>query len=406
MTYAAELEYFKKLLKRHNLQVLTYCPGENSAPGIDFGLRELLGMRKDYDSCFISPPEGFSENRIYKLTDSFSCSYIYFLLPDLPDLTVLIIGPYMSFNISRGGIMELSELLGIPALQVNRLEGYYENLPVISDMTPIMNAVIAFGETIWGSADKFDIADVGLPDDPISDIPENIVGGRERLPIDMQLMETRYSYENSMMEMVSQGQIHRLELMLANLGAMSFEQRASDPLRNAKNYCIICNTLLRKAAEQGGVHPVYIDEMSSVFARRIENIFTVEASQRMIAEMMRSYCRLVRKRASESYSPLIQKAILYIDADISRDLSLHSLAEQLNISDGYLSTIFRKETGRTLTEFVNEKRVRTGAHLLRTTRMQIQTVAQYCGIPDVNYFSKVFKKFIGKSPKEYRASLK
>ena len=40
--------------------------------------------------------------------------------------------------------------------------------------------------------------------------------------------------------------------------------------------------------------------------------------------------------------------------------------------------------------------------LLNSTNMQIQTIAQYCGIPDVNYFTKTFKKYIGKTPKEYR----
>ena len=45
------------------------------------------------------------------------------------------------------------------------------------------------------------------------------------------------------------------------------------------------------------------------------------------------------------------------------------------------------------------------ATLLRTTALQVQTVAQYCGMTDVNYFSKVFKRYVGLSPKEFRQSL-
>jgi len=41
--------------------------------------------------------------------------------------------------------------------------------------------------------------------------------------------------------------------------------------------------------------------------------------------------------------------------------------------------------------------------LLNATDMQVQTIAQYCGIPDVNYFTKTFKRIVGKTPKEYRA---
>ena len=43
--------------------------------------------------------------------------------------------------------------------------------------------------------------------------------------------------------------------------------------------------------------------------------------------------------------------------------------------------------------------------MLRSGTLQVQTVAQYCGIPDVNYFSKLFKRYTGVSPKEFRATL-
>ena len=93
-----------------------------------------------------------------------------------------------------------------------------------------------------------------------------------------------------------------------------------------------------------------------------------------------------------------------IESDLTGDLSLHTVAEKNNVSPGYLSGVFHQETGKTFTEFVNEKRMEQGERLLRSSALQIQTIAQYCGIPDVNYFSKLFKKHYGKTPKEYRKS--
>ena len=61
--------------------------------------------------------------------------------------------------------------------------------------------------------------------------------------------------------------------------------------------------------------------------------------------------------------------------------------------------------GQPLTTYVNQKRMEHAATLLRSGTLQVQTVAQYCGIPDVNYFSKLFKRYIGVSPKEFRATL-
>ena len=106
------------------------------------------------------------------------------------------------------------------------------------------------------------------------------------------------------------------------------------------------------------------------------------------------------------YSLVVQRTILLIDSDLSADLSLKTLAENQNISPGYLSTVFRRDTGKTLSEYIRDKRIRHAEHLLATTHLQVQTVALHCGIMDVQYFSKIFKKHTGKTPKAYRESLK
>ena len=99
----------------------------------------------------------------------------------------------------------------------------------------------------------------------------------------------------------------------------------------------------------------------------------------------------------------MQKAVTYIETEPAADLHLQHLAHTLNLSAGYLSTLFHRETGKTVTEYVTHARMETAANLLRSTQLQIQTVAQHCGITDVNYFSKVFKKHFGMTMREWRA---
>ena len=118
--------------------------------------------------------------------------------------------------------------------------------------------------------------------------------------------------------------------------------------------------------------------------------------------MVRKYCLLVKNHSLKGYSMLVRKVITNIIYDLTADLSLKVQAKELNVNPSYLSTLFKKETGQTLTEFVNRKRIEHAILLLNSTDMQIQVVAQYCGIPDVNYFTKTFKKIVGKTPKEYR----
>ena len=180
------------------------------------------------------------------------------------------------------------------------------------------------------------------------------------------------------------------------------EKRSADPIRSLKNYTIILNTLLRKGAEAGSVHPLHIDSLSSRFARQIEQISTPENAVALQKEMVHKYCLLVKNHSMKGYSLLIQKVLVRIDSDLTADLSLKTQAALLNVNASYLSTLFKKGTGQTLTDYVNKKRVEHALFLLNSSSMQIQTIAQYCGIPDVNYFTKIFKKYVGKTPKEYR----
>ena len=401
MPYGPALSFLRNIGKKFHLQIITLTPGESDAPSVDLGLRSFLGMEDRYNHMVGDMVLRSEARTIYRLTDEFYCSYIYLQLPGTPRHTALIAGPYITFEMSHEQFAADVERLGIPPWLSRRVEEYYRNVPVLQDPSLLLNLFTAFGETLW---DDFIITEVDhtapLPDLAALTIPE--ANTSQQLLMDMQIMQARYDSENELLRVVAAGQVLRAERLLNGFIPTHFARRAADPVRDIKNYCIIGNTLMRKAAEQGGVHPVYLDEISSAFAKRIEGLSAVEAGEGLFSDMVRSYCRLVRKHTAQHYSPQVEKAVLFIDADLSQDLSLGTIAENLNISAGYLSSVFRKETGKTVTEYVNEKRTEHAAALLRGSSLQVQTVAQYCGIPDVNYFSKIFKRRYGVTPREYR----
>jgi len=342
-----------------------------------------------------------------KATSRFLLRYI-FLAPgeDLPD-TVLLIGPYLTAPLDPSDIMEMAEQSHLPPQTVKYITHAYENVPVLRPDSHLFVLLDAFCERMWGTS-SFAVTD--QTDDftpPLLPTGESDRGDLfDTALINMRLMEKRYEFENEIMDAVSRGQIHKESQLLSAFSGRMFEKRVADPIRNAKNYGIIMNTILRKAAEKGGVHPVHLDQMSSAFARKIEGITVLSESTALMADMFRSYCRLVRKHSMQGYSPIVRKTVLMITADLSADLSLNALAEAQNVSPGYLATIFKKETAQTISEFIREKRIKHAMHLLSTTHLQIQSVAIHCGVMDVQYFSKTFKKAVGKTPKEYREYMK
>ena len=140
-------------------------------------------------------------------------------------------------------------------------------------------------------------------------------------------------------------------------------------------------------------------------ARKIELQTSELQVTKLLKEMVRKYTILIKNRSLKGYSALIRTVITQIDNDLSADLSLSTLAASVGYNSSYLSAVFKKETGSTLTEYVSRKRIDHSVFLLNATNMQIQTVAAYCGIPDVCYFTKLFKRIMGKTPTEYRREI-
>lgn len=344
---------------------------------------------------------------VYRLQDAFHCQYTCLPLPEVATNAVLIIGPYLSAAPTEQQFMEWAELNNISPRKQKKLSEFYASLPLLPQTSHMFMLVDAFCEQLWGVG-GFNVE--YMDQDSFAPLPQ-LISQSEELEKDdslwrMKNMEMRYNYENELISAVSKGQVHKADQLLSSFSTMLFEQRVADPVRNAKNYCIIMNTLLRKAAEQGKVHPMYLDSVSSAYAIQIEQLISQEKVLPLMTEMFRAYCRLVRKHSTQAHTPLVQQALIYIDTNLAGDLSLRTLAQNLNISSSYLSTVFKKETGQTLTDLIAHRRVDKAKELLRTTRLQVQTIAQHCGIIDVHYFSKIFKKLTGMTPKAYRDSLK
>ena len=78
-----------------------------------------------------------------------------------------------------------------------------------------------------------------------------------------------------------------------------------------------------------------------------------------------------------------------------------SIAQAVNFSPSYVSRRFKEEVGVSLMTYISEQRIQTAKRLLSTTEMSVREVASYVGIPDWNYFTKLFKKSAGCTPSEY-----
>ena len=401
MDHSAELRFLQKLLQKFRLQSFVLEGNEPLPPQFNEGLRKFFGRSSGYDSVFPAIMSRAEERMIYLFSDGIGCRYAVVRLAGEND-ELLVVGPYYTEEITEQEMGAIAARFSLSAERAIRMRQLLAEVPVLLEEGILTRALQTLCETAWGESELFQILDVDQEFAGAFSLAEEKEAGDEQLMEHMRLMESRYAQENELMRIVANGLTLQADQMMLHFSDTHFERRSGDPLRSLKHYCIVCNTLLRKAAEQGGVHPLYLDRISSDFAWKIEGIRAVGEGGTLMGDMVRAYSRLVRKHATASYSGLVQKTVAYIDADLAGDLSLRTVAAVQKVTPAYLSAQFRKETGQTLTDYVNEKRVRQAIHLLQTTRLQVQAVAQRCGFQDPNYFVRLFKKKTGVTPAQYR----
>ena len=215
-------------------------------------------------------------------------------------------------------------------------------------------------------------------------------------------VEEVYRHEEKLLAFIAEGNEPKALTESHFFTHTGMDQRLNDRMLSRRSLAYSTNTLFRKAAQGAGVHPLFCDEISEKFAQKLELCSTAQQIDRLHAEMIHEYCQLCRQQATRGYSPNVQKVMQYIQLNLSQDLTPESIARGVNFSAGYLSRRFKEEVGLSLGSYIAARRVQVACQLLEKTTMTVREIASYVGIPDWNYFTKVFRKEKGCTPSQYR----
>lgn len=154
------------------------------------------------------------------------------------------------------------------------------------------------------------------------------------------------------------------------------------------------------------VHPLYSLKLYASLDDKIESITGRDTAYSMPKDMCHKYCLLVKNYAFKEYSKTIRSVVNYIHLHLDEELSLSILAEHFHKNATTLSSAFTKEVGMSVTNFIHQVRIDKALHYFNTTKMSVSDVSLAVGFQDFAYFSRLFKKQIGCSPREYCKSIK
>lgn len=129
-----------------------------------------------------------------------------------------------------------------------------------------------------------------------------------------------------------------------------------------------------------------------------------EAVEKAIIKLSRlkNQIETVEEEHSEGPVTLLQQIEQYIEQNYKNKISLDEIAAALHVNRSYLSRFYKNKTGVNLFDTILNKRIDAAKEYLRSTDMRTYEISEAVGVEDAGYFSKMFKKITGVSPKEYR----
>jgi YesN/AraC family two-component response regulator len=182
-----------------------------------------------------------------------------------------------------------------------------------------------------------------------------------------------------------------------------FEERRTPPATAAawQRFAERLEERIRHAATER-LGAAKLDELLANAVDKIYRCVTVAELERLLMDWVMRVADAIQERKAEPKDAVTSFIVEYVNNHLSEEIYLDALAEKLNLSSGYLSSYFKEKTGTNIVEYVNETRIRKAAELLVETRMKVQEVAEAVGYRNITSFNRMFKKYTGLKPSDYR----
>lgn len=310
----------------------------------------------------------------------------------------LIAGPVLNEKLHEGIINNIIRLNKLPIKIKYKLVNYFEDLPIL-DTNRYYNCGKLL-EYLFGSTaavdPKGDYSNelAFISDDYFTEMIKN----RETL-----FHHPPFFLEQELLSKIKSGNLNDTMTVLREINSLKRTRLSKDALRSVKNSLICSVTLFTRAAIEGGVMPEAAFTLSDSIILAIEDMSSLQELMDYEYTAAEQYVKIVQDLSKSKYSNIIQQAISYIYKNLTNKLTLQKIADAIYVHPNYLSTLFKKEVGMNLPDYVMKTRADESKYYIRYTNTKISDIALFYQFCNQSYFTRIFKKFAGCTPNEYRA---
>lgn len=176
-----------------------------------------------------------------------------------------------------------------------------------------------------------------------------------------------------------------------------------DQKRNCQYLFVSGVTLCTRFAIEGGVPNEFALNIADYFTLRMDKCASIDEITGVYEEMLKYYVNLVNHmKYDESETVLIKRAKEYIYAHIHENITIQDISNNVGLSRTYFATLFRKEVGKTVAEYVRQEKVSIAKNYLRYHDYKYIDIADMLAFSSQSHFINVFKAETGVTPKQYR----
>lgn len=359
-----------------------------SLPENIINAKKILNLKKAYLEF------DKNENRVHIIENKYKEIYLTICIDDYQ----IIVGPILSERIEIGQVTNMVRDGIIPFHQKNNMYKYYQNAKVLDEKQIFYTTKLL--EHMFFDEHNYQINNERVN---INFEQQSFMNKKSEYRRNF-FVHSPYSTEQEICKAISVGDVTKTKEILRKINVEPHAKLASNQIRSYKNSMICSCSFMTRAAIQGGINPDEAFTISDAYINEIENMQSINELESFEPIMAEGFAKLVNEVRSKNYSPAVLSTIYYIDNNLCEDIKIKELAKQAYLNPSYLSNLFHKETGKTISDWILESRINEAASFILNSNESISEIAFMYKFCSQSYFVQCFKKIMGVTPGDYRKS--
>lgn len=219
----------------------------------------------------------------------------------------------------------------------------------------------------------------------------------------------KYEKEKAMNSLIEAGNVEQLKETLEKASHKTLGRMSHNSFRQQLYAIIIGIAIATRVAMDGGMHEEDAYTLSDIYIQKADACTSTDDLWKLYVKAVIDFAERVRqtKNKEQVASVAIQSSVEYILRKLHYNLTLKEIAANVELSETYFSSLFKKEMGCNVSEFIQKNRIKEARNLLRYSEYTLIEIAQHLGFCSQSHFAQTFRKYEKMTPGQYRkANLK